>query len=638
MTESKLKYYLFIITVFLMISFYAQNLININQPPFSSNINYTKSSSSQLSFSGYYRFLGYVRNQKEVFPNNSGKTLAILSGDQFREPMLLLKLKALTANKISVGADFMLNSLYKGPENENNNLTLELGINLRTSFKSKYGKFNLSSGGVNWYRQSRLTVWGNRTFNRQSLYHRRPQTRLTNTPELRYKSYYDSGLIDDGLRYGNRAFQGVFLQGQDLPLDFSFKGVIGKTPFNRSNFNELSTNYTSCFQINKKINDFNIAYHFLNSTNLVDTISYALRTYSINTVEFSQKWKSLYFSIEGGLGTYDSPENNSEFGEAIIANFKTSKNKKIPIDFQAYRIAPEFVNLTGNFLNTTVLEVFPNVGANNRATTIRPQFNSPIIGLGNHTNNRQGISVNAEHSFKKLKINAGIGISAEIDTSAASLSYRYNVNSETLSRLYLFARDWGPYNNLNSTYRNIFENVDLVDTNNNGLANFRKYFNNIELQAKYNGSLMNHQFYIFLLTRFNSCSKSFSTLPKYNLEMLISQLSNEIDLSLEINENTYMVLNIGIERIIGNNLTERGDNNSSLGSPINLINHFFNENSVRNFERNQRNSLIGCGIDYKIGDNAMLFLRQNFYKYYDPNFEFNNLKGTETMLELKFLF
>ena len=638
MLKKNLKYLTFILLIFQFLIFFSQSSVGDFQTPFSSNINYTKNPTSQFSFTGYYRFLGFVRNQKEVFPNNSGKTLAILSGDQFREPMLLLKLKGLTKDKITIGADFMLNSLYKGPESDNNNLTLELGINLRTSFKTKFGKLNLSSGGVNWYRQSRLTVWGNRTFNRQSLYHRRPQTRLTNTPELRYKSYYENGLIDDGLRYGNRAFQGIFLQAQDLPLDFSFKGVIGKTPFNRSNFNELSTNYTSCFKINKKINDFNIAYHFLNSTNLVDTISYALRTYSINTVEFSQRWKSLYFSIEGGFGTYDSPENNFEFGEAIIANLKTSKNKKIPIDFQAYRIAPEFVNLTGNFLNTTVLEVFPNVGANNRATTIRPQFNSPIIGLGNHTNNRQGISVNAEHSFKKLKINAGIGISAEIDTSAASLSYRYNVNSETLSRLYLFARDWGPYNNLNSTYRNIFENVDLVDTNNNGLANFRKYFNNIELQAKYNGSLMNHQFYIFLLTRFNTCSKSFSPLPKYNLEMLISQLSNEIDLSLEINENTYMVLNIGIERIIGSNLTERGDNNSSLGSPINLIHHFFNENSVRNFERNQRNSLIGCGIDYKIGDNAMLFLRQNFYKYYDPNFEFNNLKGTETMLELKFLF
>ena len=83
------------------------------------------------------------------------------------------------------------------------------------------------------------------------------------------------------------------------------------------------------------------------------------------------------------------------------------------------------------------------------------------------------------------------------------------MNSETLSRLYLFARDWGPYN-LNSTYRNIFENVDLVDTNDNGLANFKKYFNSIEFQAKYNGTLFNRQFYIFLLTRFNSCSKSFS--------------------------------------------------------------------------------------------------------------------------------
>ena len=59
-----------------------------------------------------------------------------------------------------------------------------------------------------------------------------------------------------------------------------------------------------------------------------------------------------------------------------------------------------------------------------------------MVGLGIHTNNRQGISVNAQHSFGKLKINAGVGISAEIDTSISSISYRYNVNAQTLSRLY----------------------------------------------------------------------------------------------------------------------------------------------------------------------------------------------------------
>ena len=119
-----------------------------------------------------------------------------------------------------------------------------------------------------------------------------------------------------------------------------------------------------------------------------------------------------------------------------------------------------------------------------------------MVGLGIHTNNRQGISVNAQHSFGKLKINAGVGISAEIDTSISSVSYRYNVNAQTLSRLYLFARDWGPYNALNSTYRNIFENVYISDTNLNGLANFKKYFANFEFQAKYSGNLGFKKFYL----------------------------------------------------------------------------------------------------------------------------------------------
>ena len=43
-------------------------------------------------------------------------------------------------------------------------------------------------------------------------------------------------------------------------------------------------------------------------------------------------------------------------------------------------------------------------------------------------------------------------------------------------------------------------------------------------------------------------------------------------------------------------------------------------------------------VDYKVGDQAMIFLRQNFYKFSDPNFSYNQLQGTETMLELKINF
>ena len=102
----------------------AQDTI-VSQKPFSSNILSIKNPSSSISFSGYYRFLGFVRNQQETFPNNSGKTVVISSGDAYREPMFLLKLNGKTRDNITFGADLMLNSLYKGPSAElKQNLTL----------------------------------------------------------------------------------------------------------------------------------------------------------------------------------------------------------------------------------------------------------------------------------------------------------------------------------------------------------------------------------------------------------------------------------------------------------------------------------------------------------------------------------
>ena len=64
--------------------------------PFSSQKPLIKGQTSNISFTGFYRFLGFVRNQTQTFPNNSGKTTAILVGDAYREPMLLLKMRGVT--------------------------------------------------------------------------------------------------------------------------------------------------------------------------------------------------------------------------------------------------------------------------------------------------------------------------------------------------------------------------------------------------------------------------------------------------------------------------------------------------------------------------------------------------------------
>ena len=173
-----LKFWIKFLLIFLWISSSAQ-VKTTKSSPFRSNILTYRKPNSSVSFSGFYRFLGFVRNQVETFPNNSGKTTVISSGDNYREPMFLLKLNGRTRENVTFGADFMINSLYKGPsEDYISPLTLNLGLNLTTTFLTEHGIFKLKSGGISWYRQSRLTVWGNRSFNRISLFERRPQTPL----------------------------------------------------------------------------------------------------------------------------------------------------------------------------------------------------------------------------------------------------------------------------------------------------------------------------------------------------------------------------------------------------------------------------------------------------------------------------
>ena len=607
------------------------------QKSFSSNILSFKNPSSSISFSGYYRFLGFVRNQKETFPNNSGKTVAISSGDAYREPMFLFKINGKTKDNIKFGADLMLNSLYKGPsEDFTQDLTLNLGLNLSTSISTNRGIFNFKAGGVSWYRQSRLTVWGNRSFNRVSTFERRPQTPLNKIPITRYSKYYDSGLIDEGIRYGSRAFQGIFLQGSKLPFNFSIKGVIGKSNFNRSIL-ETSDNFTGSFQLkNTLIPSLKIAYNYLSSWANIDSLSDERRSYFIHSIELDKKWKKIQFQLELGIGNYRDPIQSLGYGESILLNIKTEKSSKIPINFQFYRISPQFVNVTGNFLNTTVLEVFPNVEG--VGTTVRTPYQSPMVGLGFPVNNRQGVSINADMDLGKLKLNGGIGVFVEIDTSEAALSYIHNINSQTLSRIYVFAQEWGPYNALNSTYRGIFETVNISDTSASGNANFKKFFNTIEFQAKYNNKIFGKNYYIFSLMRLNTCQKNINLIPKIGSQTLISQLSTEIDFSVELNEKTALVLSYGIEKILGNASTDIGDSPEATST-----NTFFESLGLENLyrytnSRNQKNTLFGFGLDYKIGQNAMVFFRHNQYRYFDPNFIENHLKGWESMLELKINF
>ena len=315
-----------------------------------------------VSASGFCRVLGYVRSQQEVFPNNSGKTLAVLVGDLYREPMFLTRLKLLTRDGVQFGVDFMGNSSFKGPEVDPSALTLDLGLNTSLKLRKDWGKITLRTGGVTWYRQSRLTVWGNQTFNRMSLFDRRPQTSVERRPWMRYQEYLDKGLVDMGLRYGSRAFQGVFLGLSDLPLGLQLKGVVGKSNFNKAVY-EGASNFTSSWRVTKSVESGGtVAYNTLISRASIDSSSSDLRTYHLHTLESRTSLRNHVVVFEGGWGRYqETTTSMKQNGGAFFLDARATPEASLPLSLRAYRISPQFVNVTGNFLNSSVLEVFPNV-------------------------------------------------------------------------------------------------------------------------------------------------------------------------------------------------------------------------------------------------------------------------------------
>ena len=629
---------------------------------------------SNIKFGGYFRVLGFVRDLPTMYPLDipsyySGvfpQQTTISVGTGYREPMMLLSIGGTAKKNITFGTDLMLNSSFDG-NIENSSISLNLGTNFYSTLVSDYGKFKVHAGGISWYRQSKLTVWSEEGYLRYSLFERAPYDPLNKNAVDRYKKYYDQGAIDQDLRFGNVAFQGITFSGNSFPWWFtdglSFQGILGKTQNNIDNIvnNKVSAgkdDYCFGLRLNKTTTKGNSSsLNYFSSTKTTDSTSYVKRSYDMSTFEFNYRFKKINLFGEVGLGSYESDSVELSRGEAIIINLSTPKEYTgIPIQLQYSRIAAEAVNINSSFTNTSVSGlVQTTVIEEGGEPTIMSSFGGPVSNLGYLANNRQGFSINTEFEARDFTISGGFGFYSELKRINSIFSYNHISTGLILSRISYFSTGYGPYSHLNSYYRGVYENVPVTDDLyvdsifNYGADStktlikvvplFDKFYCASDLHLKYKTRFFNKDLYLFSLTNYNTAQDFLSVLPTLSEEAFIRQFNHQFDACYSLNSRVSLVFKHAIERIVASNKTEL-DTYDPFPPPNNPeLENLGVENYTPSYKaRDQAGQIFGLGVDIQLHDGAFLFLRHSRFSFKDKNFIETNIKGSETTIELKINF
>jgi len=578
-----------------------------------------------ISFSGYYRFLGFYRRQPTPMPGVFGNNF-VRQGDGYREPLLNLSVNARPSANTAIGTDLYFFSDFQGPGNidtaTNNNgyraLSLNLGLNIYGSINTQHGTFNLKLGGIQWYSLSPFTMGQNRGYNRYSLFDRTPweSSYRTNT---RYSNYYNANSLTQDSRWDKQGFQGIVVEGIRLPKDVDFSLLFGKTVFNTGILYQSGArpNFSYGGRVQKRFNGNYVSYNLFTSKTFLDSINRSFYQTQVHSTEFLFHYQGVTLNGELGAGSFIYPETKKLF--SLAHSYKLTFPKEmtwVPIEIHYFWIGSNIVNVNSSFINTSVQAAQPK-------NNINP-FSSPMLGVGQLSNNRKGINLNTEFVLGALKISVGNNIATEINGLNNKVSFSHRINSLSWSRFYFYDFDpgsfpnsnVGPYKRLTTVYRGAYETVNLANDTNSGFT--KKYFNALDLHFKLSQKIANKELIIFFLSSVNSVQPGMAVIPNLSSKAWIRAYYNELDLSYPIFKKINLLGYVGKERVVGNYFT---DIDEVSGKP-----------------RNQVNNAYGLGLDFDLAEGAGLYIRNRWYNYQDKSFINDKFKGTETTIELKLFF
>jgi hypothetical protein len=606
-------------------------------------------SKGSIQVNGFYRFFATYQKQNLAYPLSSavGDTVLprwLFIGDDSQLPNLLLNVSGRLQGGSSWGFDLRMFQFLNGSVGTSygkqvadslrpdvqyprgglalgGSLGTMLGVNLYGNFNTKKGQWAVKIGGIQWVSISDLTMGAFRGYNRFILFERNPWDPVGKGVTSRYQQYFDQGSIDQDARWGNRAFQGLVIEGTALPHNLSCLALIGKTELNGGFSTTPDFSYGGKIKKNGKGKNF-ISLNTINRFSYTDSLAKASYGFNVITTEFQYSIGDYAIKGEVGAGNYFSPLHSEGWGEQFQLKASTSEKGRFGVfEVHAFRISPKIVNNNAVYWNTAVSEYTVNsipAGSIGSSAVLQP-FGSSMVRVGQMTNNRQGLNLNYQLVKKKLKVSAGIGSSAEIKPAAAVITVGHPVNQFTRSRFWrwTFPSGIGPYNRYSHLYRDVYETVKLSDDSSGVVVN-KKFFNSMEMQLKYKYELFGRECYLFALLQANSSSPKWSPVTVFNEKAYVRQYASEAEAYFKISSTVMVSLYGGLERTIGNYLTE------------------INEETRRPLNQTGRGIGLGCDID--LGRNARLYVRHRWYDFRDTSFALDHFNGHELVVELKAFF
>ncbi|MEL6671305.1 MAG: hypothetical protein AAFR61_03910 [Bacteroidota bacterium] len=613
----------------------------------------------KLSVTGYYRFFGYGRDMSEPYPNLAPYERSIGVGDGYREPMLSMFVSGRPNGKSSFATELFVFTPYNDGTTEGNVLTMNLGLNFYGNFRTKFGKFGVRAGGIHWYAMSPFTMGIFQVIDRFSIFDRTPWEGVNGTEK--YQSYFETGAISRDVRWNNRAFQGLIVEGGSLPGRLSFAFLFGKSQVNGgllngqtdplativnpgvagnvptyagfAGLNRFVPSSMTGFRLKKDFGNNFIAYNTLYNRQRIsptrlanDSLPFPVQTYALHTLQFLFQPAKLHISGEIGVGNYALPGEEKRYGEVGMVKIGIPKDYTfLPLDVQLYQIGKNFYNDNGE------IQTFSNPEIQ-QATTGPNQVGQPSAGgvltqVGQLVHNRRGINLNTEARLGPLGINLGWGIARELDTLSNQLSFVHRINGLALSRIYnpfpagaTGPTIVGPYGRVTTFFRGAFETVPLTDVDPQTLAPLTiKNFQSFDVQGKFHTELFKRPLYLFYLGSWMGASPDVRFFPTYREDAYLQATYHELDLYYELFPGFILAGYGGLEYVKGGLNTEWGD--SGTLQP-----------------RNQFGRAIAFGFDWTVAKNAAFYVRQRYMSFEDRSFVLDRYNGYETTVELKVFF